>query len=110
MHVIQLRQLRQRLLPLDRGQSNLRLESRAMVAPCTSRHVPLPLRGILAAVRQGIHLSACSVLPGHLCIPWITRLIPSRRFSDPLGLSLTTAPLVRYFHWVGGTVGIGQGF
>jgi len=26
------------------------------------------LRGILAAVRQGIHLSACSVLPGHLCL------------------------------------------
>ena len=66
MHVMKLRQLGQCLLALDRSQRHLRFQRRAVFAPCTSRHLPLLLRDILTAVRQGIHLSGCSVLAGHL--------------------------------------------
>jgi len=52
--------------PLDGSHGDLCLKGRAVISSCSSRHVPLLVRGILAAIRQGIHLSACSVLPDHL--------------------------------------------
>ena len=57
----EVQQIGQSPLTLDCRQGDLCLEGRAVVTRCTSRHVPLLLRGILAAVRQGIHLSACSL-------------------------------------------------
>src|SRR3954453_18504536 len=61
-----LRQLGQRLLALEGGQSHLRLESRAVVPARSSRHRLSCSRAILAAVRQKRHLSLCPNSPSQL--------------------------------------------
>src|SRR3954447_4689381 len=66
MNVELLRQLGQRLLALDGGQSHLRLESRCVVPTWSSGHCFSCAARILAAFRQKLHLSRCSVFPSHL--------------------------------------------
>src|SRR4051794_38662789 len=67
MDVELLRQLGQRLLALDGGQSHLCFESRAVIPARSSRHRLSCSRAILAAVRQKLHLSTCPNLPSQLC-------------------------------------------
>jgi len=61
-----LRQLGQRLLPLDRLQRFPCLERRAVVAAWSLAHIVSCHAAPLAAVRQKIHSSHCPILPGHL--------------------------------------------
>ena len=59
-------QLRQRLLSLDRLQRHTRLERRAVVAAWSLAHLVSHHATAMVAVRQKIHSSQCSILPGHL--------------------------------------------
>src|SRR6476659_8367931 len=67
MDVELLRQLGQRLLALDGGQSHLCFESRAVIPARSSRHRLSCSRAILAALRQKLHSSACPNLLSQLC-------------------------------------------
>src|SRR4051794_30826261 len=66
MDVELLRQLGQRLLALDGGQSHLCFESRAVIPARSSRHRLSCSRAILAALRQKLHSSACPNLLSQL--------------------------------------------
>jgi putative hemolysin len=46
----------------------------------------LLIRGILAALRQIFHLSACPNLPGHLCVPPNADTAAARRAMTRLAL------------------------
>ncbi len=69
-NIKQLRQLRQRFLPLHRSQRYLRLKCRAMISARSLAHLYSCHAAALAAIRQKIHLSRCAVLPGHLSPRW----------------------------------------
>src|SRR4051794_4066340 len=69
MDVELLRQLGQRLLALDGGQSHLCFESRAVIPARSSRHRLSCSRAILAALRQKLHSSACPNLLSQLYRP-----------------------------------------
>src|SRR4051812_14019058 len=68
MDVELLRQLGQRLLALDGGQSHLCFESRAVIPARSSRHRLSCSRAILAALRQKLHSSACPNLLSQLSV------------------------------------------
>src|SRR3954447_12661766 len=79
MDVELLRQLGQRLLALDGGQSHLCFESRAVIPARSSRHRLSCSRAILAALRQKLHSSACPNLLNQLCSTWSKIVIHSER-------------------------------
>src|SRR3954467_8237950 len=74
MDVELLRQLGQRLLALDGGQSHLCFESRAVIPARSSRHRLSCSRAILAALRQKLHSSAC---------PNLLSQLSGREYGDP---------------------------
>src|SRR4051794_36986607 len=79
MDVELLRQLGQRLLALDGGQSHLCFESRAVIPARSSRHRLSCSRAILAALRQKLHSSACPNLLSQLWLHWKTLRVLSAR-------------------------------
>src|SRR4051812_42331950 len=82
MHVELLRKLGQRLLALDGSQGHLRLESRAVVPACSSRHRLSCPATSLAAVRQKLHSSPLSRFPE-----------PTLGLSDMTGLRYGPKPI-----------------
>src|SRR5712671_505185 len=86
MDIELLRQIGQRLLAFDRGQSHFRLEGRCVAPACSLAHRLSCSTAILAVVRQKLHLSSCPSLSGQLsqsCAEWIRgyRLIISCELS-----------------------------
>src|SRR3954447_11368387 len=86
-----LRQLGQRLLALDGGQSHLCFESRAVVPARSSRHRLSCSRAILAALRQKLHSSACPNLLSQLSDGWRGYLgLPAEGYDhEPINLGAT---------------------